>query len=300
MLAMNIQEKRDAKAIVTIGVALGVLVQPILANNLDGSVLTPGVRIGFFILLILVAVLALVVARIIAYVWQPIYQFAKFGAVGTLNSFVDIGVFNLETFLWGSSAIGLVAFAIFKAISFLCATTNSFFWNKSWTFSDREHARPKLVSSFYGIAAVGWAVNVGVATFVKAIGPGMYDPNFHLWTNVAAPLAGILASFILNFVGYKYFVFRKKHKVCFFRHPESREGSRRRMALIFLISDLAIRLRSCLKSGPAALGRDLPPRRFARRKRMKHAPPPPCRRSAENGDLPTRNTGVFRGGSRFP
>jgi hypothetical protein len=75
--------------------------------------------------------------------------------------------------------------------------------------------------------------------------------------------------------------------------------------------ELKATMRSCLKSGPAALGRDLLPRRFARRKRMKHAPPSPCRRSAENGDLPTRaspealarrarNTGVFRGGSRFP
>ena len=104
----------------------------------------------------------------------------------------------------------MVLFATFKAISFLCATTNSFFWNKTWTFSDKGHAAAKQVGSFYGIALIGWAVNVAVATFVKAIGPGAADPNVHFWTNIVAPLAGILASFILNFVGYKYFVFKKK------------------------------------------------------------------------------------------
>jgi putative flippase GtrA len=210
-VTMTSQEKHDAKIIVAIGAALGLLVQPILTNNLPDLMVSGGFRVGVFFLLVIVSALALAVARVVAYAWPPLYQFAKFGAVGVLNSFIDVGVLNLETFLWGTSVIGLAVFAIFKAISFLCATTNSFFWNKSWTFSDKERVKPKLVGSFYIIAAVGWAVNVGVATLVKSLGPSsMLDPSVHLWTNLYAPLAGILASFILNFVGYKYFVFKKK------------------------------------------------------------------------------------------
>ena len=65
------------------------------------------------------------------------------------------------------------------------------------------------MGSFYGIAATGLVVNVAVATFVKSIGPGIANPEYHIWTNLVAPIVGILASFIINFIGYKYFVFKK-------------------------------------------------------------------------------------------
>ena len=39
----------------------------------------------------------------------------------------------LEFALSGSVVLGALLFAIFKAISFVFATTNSFFWNKYWT-----------------------------------------------------------------------------------------------------------------------------------------------------------------------
>lgn len=201
--------KKDIIAIFAIGAAIGVLIQPILANNLASFSLGIGFRFAIVIVMVIVAFLALWVACLLSRAWPPIYQFAKFAAVGTLNSVIDVGVFNGETFFYGMPAIGLAIFALFKAISFLCATTNSFFWNKSWTFTSGDHVGVKQAGSFYGIAALGWAVNVGVATFVKAIGPGAADPHAHLWTNLVAPLAGILASFILNFVGYKYFVFKR-------------------------------------------------------------------------------------------
>jgi putative flippase GtrA len=204
-------QRKDIASILIIGAAIGLLVQPILANNLSGYPLGFGARCGIFLFFAVFSLFALWVAHLISRVWRGIYEFAKFGAVGTLNSFIDIGIFNLETFLYGSSTIGLALFAVFKAASFLCATTNSFFWNKFWTFKSDDAANAKQVGSFYGIAVLGWVVNVGVATLAKALGPGNASPSFvHVWTNLVSPIAGILASFILNFVGYKYFVFKKK------------------------------------------------------------------------------------------
>ncbi len=149
---------------------------------------------------------------------RGIYQFAQFAAVGTLNTFIDIGVLNIETFLYGSPLIGARLFAVFKAVSFLCSTTNSFFWNKYWTFGSAEgdadekpHA--KQVTSFYIVAAVGWALNVGTATLVKVLGSGAGGggdiASARIWTNLVAPLAGVAASFLWDFLGYKFWVFKK-------------------------------------------------------------------------------------------
>jgi putative flippase GtrA len=105
-------------------------------------------------------------------------------------------------------------FASFKAVSFLCATTNSFFWNKYWTFSGDRASHPegaikttREAVSFYVIAAIGWALNVGVATLVFATWRGCAEANVCL--GILAPLAGVAASFLWDFFGYKYFVFKK-------------------------------------------------------------------------------------------
>ena len=136
---------RDWKAILIIGAGVGLLIQPILANNLpshDLAYLTPTVRIALFLFFVILAPLALLAAKFISRWLAGLYQFAQFAAVGTLNSFIDIGVFNLETFFYGSGIIGNLLFALFKGISFLFATTNSFAWNKYWTFNAREKPAP--------------------------------------------------------------------------------------------------------------------------------------------------------------
>lgn len=197
--------KKDWKAILAIGAAVGLLVQPILANTITNVHLTPMVRVGIFAFFVLFAPFALWLCSLIAKIWKAFYQFGQFAAVGTLNSFIDIGVFNLETFLYGTSAISTVLFAVFKAISFLCATTNSFFWNKRWTFHEEHKANAGQVTGFYTIAIIGWVLNVAVATFTKSVGP-----DTRLWVDVVSPLVGILTTFIWNFIGYKYVVFKKR------------------------------------------------------------------------------------------
>jgi len=208
--------KRDLKFITLIGGAVGLLIQPILANTLPGYHLGIAGRLLIFVCFAVFAPLALWVASLIARAWRGIYQFAEFAAVGTLNTFIDIGVFNFETFLYGSPLISNALFAAFKAFSFLCATTNSFLWNKYWTFGSTDKPEARQVTSFYAIAAIGWALNVGAATLVKALGAGPSTglgasglAHARLWVNLVAPLAGVAASFLWDFFGYKYFVFRK-------------------------------------------------------------------------------------------
>ncbi len=210
--------RKDLGLAVVIGAAVGLLVQPILINTRADVILhnvLPGpaglVRPLIFLFFLLLAPIALAVAGWLGRKIPIIYQFAKFAAVGTLNSFIDLGVLNLETLFYSTPAgqISNVVFAVFKTISFLVATTNSYFWNKLWTFGDKSRSRSGKVAKFYAITILTWSLNVGVATAVKALGQSVaVDPT--IWVNIIAPIAGILSAMMGNFLGYKYLVFKSE------------------------------------------------------------------------------------------
>lgn len=211
-------KRNDLYAVTAIGAAVGLLIQPIIANLSSFAIFehpSTALRLGIFIFFTALAPLALWVLFLFGKLVPVLYQFGKFAAVGVLNTFIDLGVFNLETFLYGTSVIGTALFALFKAISFFCATTNSFFWNKHWTFSAARASHPEGVIketeeavSFYVIAGIGWALNVGCATLIKVLEPSGIAVK--LWVNIVAPLGGVAAAFLFNFLCYKFFVFKEK------------------------------------------------------------------------------------------
>ncbi|MDO8537050.1 MAG: GtrA family protein [bacterium] len=197
-------EKRDIKAALTIGAGVGLLSQPILINIITTP--TYFLRLGTLLGFTALAPLALLAAYYIGKFVPVVYQFAKFAAVGSLNSFIDIGVLNLEIFLSGQAAG--IYYPAFKAVSFVVATTNSFIWNKFWTFNAGDTKASGEAPKFYTFAAVGWVLNVGAATLIVNVlkRPESFSPN--IWANIGA-LVGIAASFLWNFLAYKYIVFKK-------------------------------------------------------------------------------------------
>lgn len=209
--------KRDLKLVAIVGGLVGLLSQPVLANVIgklqkvllesDISVPSLALRIGLFLFFVILAPFALWVAYQLSKYIKVVYQFAKFGAVGSLNSFVDLGIFNLLTLAFGLPAQGSVLYSGFKAISFLSGTTNSYFWNRKWTFEANNNANAGEAVKFYSIAIMSGLFNVGVATLVNNGRPDGMDPG--VWGNIVAPICGILSSFIFNFLGYKFIVFKK-------------------------------------------------------------------------------------------
>ncbi len=199
--------RRDWIAGSVIGIAVGLLIQPIIGNILPWLALTILQRLAIVFIFFLLPTLLLIIAGWLGELWAVLYQFAKFGAVGALNTFVDLGVLNLEIFL--SHQPAGIAYSVFKAVSFLAATTNSFLWNKYWTFEAGDAASVKETTSFYAWAVVGWIVNVALASFiVNGIRhPVSISPN--AWANIGA-LAGVAGAFLIDFLGYKFFVFKKK------------------------------------------------------------------------------------------
>ncbi|MGC9599255.1 MAG: GtrA family protein [Minisyncoccia bacterium] len=201
-------KRGDWLAIVIIGAAVGLLSQPILANvagsfNLN---LTLTLRMVVFLGFAILAPLALFILYLVGKILPVLYQFGKFAAVGVLNTFVDIGVLNLEILAFGTPAAW--PYRVFKAVSFLAATTNSFFWNKFWTFDSREPANPSQTIKFYLVAIGGFLINVGVASYVFS---GVARPaaiSANLWANIGA-MVGVASGFLWDFLGYKYVVFKK-------------------------------------------------------------------------------------------
>lgn len=133
--------------------------------------------------------------------WQFVFQAGKFSLVGALNTFIDLGVLNLLILLTGI-ATG-VGFSLFKAIAFITATVNSYYWNKLWTFGSQKGN----FMQFFVVSVIGFFINVGTASLVvNVIGPlGGIGPE--LWANIGAITATFVA-LAWNFLGYKFLVFK--------------------------------------------------------------------------------------------
>ena len=217
--------KRDIRNIIIIGALVGLLVQPVIINigaEKIGSILPAPIlalpflvlQVAAFLAFVILAPVALYIASIVARFVPVVYQIAKFGAVGSLNSFVDFGVLNTLLFFFLSSTQAGPLYKVFVGISFLAATTNSYIWNKAWTFNSGEKVErsPREAITFYAITTLVFLVHVSVADYVvNTLGPSTgFSPA--LWANVGK-LFGIFSGMTFNFLSYKFIVFRKKPPV---------------------------------------------------------------------------------------
>ncbi len=196
---------KDYYLVSIIGFLVGLLVL-LPATNLGFNVsfaIALASAAGFTIF----APIALWILKKLSRFWAVLEQFGKFAAVGTLNTLLDLGILNLLMFLTGSYS-GL-PYVGFKSASFIVATTNSYFWNKLWTFQSKMPVTLAEYLRFGMFTLVGTLINVSVASVVvNVIGvPTGMDPK--LWANLGALIA-VLAAFIWNFLSYRNFVFKIK------------------------------------------------------------------------------------------
>lgn len=127
-------------------------------------------------------------------VFENLWQLGKFSVVGMVNTAIDFGVFML---LHGKMGL---AYPVSQVISYSCGMTNSYLWNKFWTFGSKRRVNLREVAEFVAVNLV----SLGVALFLLFLFRG----RARLGAAESKALA-TLGSFIANFLGNKLWVFRE-------------------------------------------------------------------------------------------
>lgn len=204
---MPLVSKKDYFLVSIIGLFFGLLLLPILGNiNLTFLRLNFVNALVIILGFIVFALFALWIASLLVGLSPVFLQFAKFGAVGSLNTLLDIGILNILIF-WSGIASGFW-YSAFKGTSFVVAALSSYFWNKYWTFGDKASVTTREVGTFFIVSIIGFFINVLTASIlVNVLGP-MGGISVTRWANIGAFVATIVA-LVWNFLGYKFAVFKK-------------------------------------------------------------------------------------------
>ena len=153
-------------------------------------------------------------------------QAGKFAVVGILNTTIDYLVLNLLVF-FGFTAVFVILgqkFLVANLISVFVAMINSFILNKQWTFQSKGGNIYIQILKFVLITAIGMfvvhqivfslfyydlpsisALVFSVFQFLRL--DNIFSDEF-IMLNFAKSIA-IVVSLIWNFVGYKFFVFKR-------------------------------------------------------------------------------------------
>ncbi|MEK7646898.1 MAG: GtrA family protein [Patescibacteria group bacterium] len=144
--------------------------------------------------------------RLAVYKWPILFKIGKYGIIGWLNTFLSAGIFNVLILITGI-AEGWLA-DIFFAIAFAITITQSFFWQKFWTFGAHHINQTKIeYVKFFTVTTATSLLNIFLLhIIINTIGaPQGIDSK--IWANMAFVML-IPVAFFGNFFGYKIFVFK--------------------------------------------------------------------------------------------
>lgn len=159
--------------------------------------------------------IGLAFARLI-YKWLPFgYQFAKFIIVGFSNTALDFGVLNLLSLLTSVTS-GFIVGGV-NIPGFVLAASNSYFWNKFWVFRREKNDLSSEASAkedysdfftFLTVAVAGLFLNAGIVISITTFIHPILGLSPAQWLNMAKVVSTV-ASLVFNFLGFKFFVFKK-------------------------------------------------------------------------------------------
>jgi putative flippase GtrA len=214
-------KKTDTIISLIIGFLIGIFFFVVLKNV--------GIKIPYLWTLMIVfpplSLLGMFIVSLLGKRFLIILQAGKFVLVGALNTFIDLGVLNI--LIWISGVASGVWYSVFKGISFLIATTNSYFWNKHWTFENRASIYgsegrkedevlfdqgkkafvPGEFSKFLIVTTIGLFINVGIASFVVNVIGLQFEVSKAMWATIGAFTATFFA-WVWNFLSSKFIVFK--------------------------------------------------------------------------------------------
>ncbi len=124
-------------------------------------------------------------------------QIKSFFLIGIFSFIIDAGIYYL---LISKLDIGIL---ISKTFSFLCGTLNSYIFNRYLTF--RSNIRHDIgISKHYLLYGMSLFFNVNINYFIYINLADVFDYAYH-----AAFIIATGVSVVINFIGLKFFVFKK-------------------------------------------------------------------------------------------
>lgn len=204
---MNTLSIRDLLFAAINGAFIGLLA-PFIFRNLFSGPLAQVPVIAFVFALSILSVVGIAVGYFLGkYVRSFFYQLSKFGLIGVANTVIDLGIYNLFIYFSDISTGYLVS--VFKSFSVLAAIINSYIWNKFWSFEKKEGKDVgEEFTQFLAVSLTGLLLNVGITSLVVNVIGAPTGISDKAWANIGALSASILV-LTWNFIGYKFFVFKK-------------------------------------------------------------------------------------------
>jgi putative flippase GtrA len=137
--------------------------------------------------------------------WVFKKRFIRFGTVGASGVLVNLGVLYLcQEFLFAAVQSPGMRLNLSLAVAIFFATVNNFFWNRSWTWSDRKHHPDKHLLLHFGQYALACWVGIVLQVLLTKL------LVIYLYYLVANALAIVIAS-LFNFLVNNFWTFRS-HK----------------------------------------------------------------------------------------
>jgi putative flippase GtrA len=135
------------------------------------------------------------------------FQLGKYGVIGFLNTFLNAGIYNFLIFKTNIASGFIVD--LFFIIAFIFTLTNSFFWNRQWTFSGTE-TEPigKDAFQFFLVSTAVAIINMVILHMIVNVIGAPAEIDLKIWANIALAFT-IITAFLGNFFGYKFIVFKK-------------------------------------------------------------------------------------------
>ena len=129
-------------------------------------------------------------------------RFMKFGTVGASGVVVNLAVLYVcQEFLFGAIQSASMRLNVSLAAAIFCATVNNFYWNRAWTWRDRQHHPDKHLLLHFGQYALAVWVGIVLQVILTKL------LVLHLHYLIANASAIVLAS-VFNFLVNNFWTFR--------------------------------------------------------------------------------------------
>lgn len=189
------------------GIGVGVLFVWLLVN----SQIYISRTLAFFLPIIFpaLAIVGVGVSEILGRKFLFIYQLAKFLLVGAMFGLFDVTILNILILSLGITKQNTARYILFVGISFLIVTVLKYVLNKYWAFEEKEKERiEREFITFLGVTIISGFIQATTASFVFNWLVNNTVLSEILIANIGK-LAGIIIASAWNFIGYKFFVFKK-------------------------------------------------------------------------------------------